>query len=92
MNHETLFNSAANPRKIDTIIVHCAAVRGDSGVTVDDITQWHLQRNFRDIGYHFVIDEKGCIWKGRPLEEMGAHCKGHNQNSIGYLLYWWPRR
>lgn len=83
MNHETLFNSAANTRKIDTIIVHCAAVRPDSGVTIDDIKKWHLQRQFRDIGYHFVIDEKGRVWKGRPLEEMGAHCKGHNQHSIG---------
>ncbi len=36
-----------------------------------------------DVGYHYVITLNGVIQHGRPIEEIGAHVKGHNQNSIG---------
>lgn len=83
-SYETLFNAQAITRKIDSIVVHCAAIQSASPVTTEDIAQWHIQeRHFRDIGYHFVVDQKGIIHKGRPLEEMGAHAAGHNAHSIG---------
>ena len=37
----------------------------------------------RCIGYHFVIYRDGSIHVGRAIEEVGAHCKGHNSISIG---------
>ena len=70
-------------RTIDKIIVHCSATREGQHVTVQQIRQWHLQRNFADIGYHYVIYLDGTVHKGRPLEKAGAHCKGHNAHSIG---------
>ena len=70
-------------RSIDKIIVHCSATREGQHVTVQQIRQWHLQRNFADIGYHYVIYLDGTVHKGRPLEKAGAHCKGHNAYSIG---------
>ena len=70
-------------RSIDKIIVHCSATREGQLVTVQQIRQWHLQRNFADIGYHYVIYLDGTVHKGRPLEKAGAHCKGHNAHSIG---------
>ena len=70
-------------RSIDKIIVHCSATREGQHVTVQQIRQWHLQRNFADIGYHYVIYLDGTVHKGRPLEKAGAHCKGYNANSIG---------
>ena len=70
-------------RSIDKIIVHCSATREGQHVTVQQIRQWHLQRNFVDIGYHYVIYLDGTVHKGRPLEKAGAHCKGHNAHSIG---------
>lgn len=82
--YETLFKTRSITRKIDTIIVHCAATSTTSGVTTEDIARWHINdRHFRDIGYHFMVDQKGVIHQGRPLQEMGAHCKGHNATSIG---------
>ena len=70
-------------RSIDKIIVHCSATREGQHVTVQQIRQWHLQRNFADIGYHYVIYLDGTVHKGRPLERAGAHCKGYNAHSIG---------
>ena len=70
-------------RSIDKIIVHCSATREGQHVTMQQIRQWHLQRNFADIGYHYVIYLDGSVHKGRPLEKAGAHCKGQNAHSIG---------
>ena len=70
-------------RSIDKIIVHCSATREGQHVTVQQIRQWHLQRNFADIGYHYVVYLDGTVHKGRPLEKAGAHCKGYNAHSIG---------
>ena len=70
-------------RSIDKIIVHCSATREGQHVTVQQIRQWHLQRNFADIGYHYVIYLDGTVHKGRSLEKAGAHCKGYNAHSIG---------
>ncbi len=82
--YETLFEARSIARKIDTIIVHCAATSANSPVTTEDIARWHIRdRHFRDIGYHFIVDQKGVIHVGRPLEEMGAHCRGYNATSIG---------
>ena len=70
-------------RSINEIIVHCAATPEGKDFTVADITRWHKARGFRTIGYHFVVYRDGSIHSGRPLEQAGAHCVGHNKHSIG---------
>lgn len=70
-------------RKITEIIIHCSATPEGRDYTVSQIRQWHLRRGFRDIGYHFVIYRDGTIHSGRPVAQVGAHCTGHNANSIG---------
>lgn len=70
-------------RKIKEIIVHCSATFPEQVVTVNDIDLWHKQRGFDCIGYHYVVYLDGTIHVGRPIEKEGAHCKGHNANSIG---------
>lgn len=70
-------------RKIDEIILHCSDSEfGD----VKMITDWHKQRGFNTIGYHFVILSDGSIEIGRDISSPGAHCLGHNKNSIGICL------
>lgn len=70
-------------RRIDEIIIHCTATRPGQRVDVETITRWHKARGFKTIGYHFVIDRAGTIHAGRPIEQIGAHCKGYNAHSIG---------
>lgn len=83
-------------REIKKIIVHCSdSYFGD----VKAIDAWHKARGWRGIGYHLVItngvidatdryDEAkdGLIQEGRPIEQVGAHCKGKNRESIGVCL------
>ena len=70
-------------RKITEIIIHCTATKEGQNFTVEDIRRWHRERGFNDCGYHYVIRLDGCIEQGRPIEAVGAHCKGHNSSSIG---------
>ena len=70
-------------RAIDEIIVHCTATPKGRDVSVEDITRWHCERGFTTIGYHYVVLLDGTIERGRPEEQVGAHCKGHNSHSIG---------
>ena len=70
-------------RTINEIIVHCSATPEGRPHTVGDIRSWHKQRGFKDIGYHYVVYLDGSIHAGRPESAIGAHCKWHNQHSIG---------
>ena len=70
-------------RKITEIIIHCSATPADRNFTVHDLDRWHRARGFNSIGYHYVIYLDGTIHPGRPVEDIGAHCLGHNAHSIG---------
>lgn len=70
-------------RTIREIIIHCSATPEGREVSVETIRRWHRQRNFADIGYHYVIHLDGTIEPGRAEHAVGAHCLHHNQNSIG---------
>ena len=70
-------------RKIEKIIVHCTATPEGRPHTVEDIRRWHKAQGFADVGYHFVVGLDGAVYRGRPLEMAGAHCRGQNAHSIG---------
>lgn len=70
-------------RKINKIIVHCTATAEGKDYSVETIRKWHLKRGWRDIGYHFLVQRDGTVDEGRPIEQSGAHTKGHNWDSIG---------
>ncbi len=70
-------------RKITEIIIHCSATPAGREVSVADIDRWHRTRGFKSIGYHYLIALDGTIRRGRPENEAGAHCTGHNSRSIG---------
>ena len=72
-----------NMRKVTEIIVHCADTPEGRNDKAADIERWHRQRGFDSIGYHYVVDIDGTIEPGRDLECIGAHCKGHNTQSVG---------
>ena len=85
-------------RYIDKIIIHHTASKWGNAVNIDE---WHRQEPhaFDMIGYHYVLlngytDNStdydpiadGLIETGRPVAIAGAHCQGHNNNSIGVAL------
>lgn len=72
-------------RTITEIIVHCTATPEGKDYTVEDIRRWHKRQGWSDIGYHYVIYRDGSIHEGRDVRYSGAHCTGHNANSIGVV-------
>jgi N-acetylmuramoyl-L-alanine amidase len=70
-------------RPINKIIIHCSATPEGRDVKIDTIRQWHLDKGWNDIGYHYVIELDGQIQAGRPVELLGSHCLGQNKFSIG---------
>jgi|TARA_B100001057_G_scaffold212692_1_gene212996 N-acetylmuramoyl-L-alanine amidase len=71
-------------REITKVIVHCAATPEGRDVKTEEIKRWHTEeRGWSDIGYHWVVELDGSINEGRSEDINGAHCRGHNSDSVG---------
>jgi N-acetylmuramoyl-L-alanine amidase len=68
------------------IVIHCAATRASMDVGAKEIGQWHKQRGWSGIGYHFVIRRDGRVERGRAESAIGSHVAGHNSNTLGVCL------
>jgi len=71
------------------IVVHTAAYSGKN-CDADRIDQWHRERGWQGIGYHYVIIndrhehlDDGTVQLGREVTIPGAHARGLNSSSIG---------
>ena len=80
------FTQSNQRQTTDLIVVHCSATGPDADIGVAQITQWHKQRGFDTVGYHYVIRRNGTQETGRPETAIGAHVRGHNSTSIGICL------
>ena len=66
------------------IIIHHSA---SEDVAAVEIHQWHKNRGFSGIGYHYVIRKDGEIERGRPLDTVGAHAgEAGNIDSVGICI------
>ena len=70
-------------RNVTLIVVHCSANRAGSALRLRDIDRYHRSLGWKGCGYHFVIPADGAVEEGRPLSQVGSHCRGHNSHSIG---------
>lgn len=70
-------------RYINDIIVHCTDTPSGMDVGVAEVRAWHLERGWKNIGYHYLVRLDGTVERGRPISQPGAHCLGHNAHSIG---------
>ena len=61
------------------IILHHRTGSGD----VQSIHATHLKNGWSGIGYHFYIRKDGSVYRGRPIDTVGAHCTDYNWLSIG---------
>lgn len=71
-------------RSITLLVIHCSATPEGRSLDVEACRRDHIaHRGFKDIGYHYYITRNGKVHPGRPPEQVGAHCKGHNRHSLG---------
>jgi N-acetylmuramoyl-L-alanine amidase len=80
-------------REIKRGVIHCADTPASMDIGAAEITVWHKKRGWTTIGYHHVIRRDGTLEKGRDLDgdgdvldEVGAHARGFNADSIGIVL------
>lgn len=73
-------------RDINLIVVHMSYTRPSQDIGVEVIDEWHKERGWDGVGYHYVIRRDGTIEEGRKNEVQGAHAKGHNEDSLGICL------
>lgn len=73
-------------RKITTIYLHTAADPNSKHATIDQLRAMHMALGWRDVGYHFVINNEGKTFAGRPIDQIGSHVKGDNDYSIGVVM------
>jgi N-acetyl-anhydromuramyl-L-alanine amidase AmpD len=66
-------------KKTTFIVIHHRAGDGSA----ESIHNLHVGRGYVGIGYHFYIRKNGEVYKGRPINSVGAHTLGENDNSIG---------
>lgn len=75
------WNSALSDRRsTGYIALHHAEA---STCTVMQVDAWHKDNGWAGIGYHFFVRKNGEIYRGRPLNKVGAHVSGMNNDSIG---------
>lgn len=72
--------------EVKYLVVHCSDSPQGRGDGAEQIHQWHQEKRWSGIGYHFVINENGGIENGRPTYWKGAHVRGYNHKSIGVCL------
>lgn len=78
-------------RKINKIIVHCSDSDDSLDIGFHEINEWHRAKGWLSpsgvsCGYHLIVRRRAVIEKGRPLDEVGAHCEGDNSDSIGICV------
>ena len=66
--------------------MHCSDTPPGMNIGAAEIREWHLERDFIDIGYHWVIPRDGSLEQGRPADTVGAHTFGYNSTSVGVCL------
>ena len=78
------FSSLSYRSLTDALIVHHTASTAD--LTAADVHRIHRQNGWSGIGYHMFIRKDGLIETGRPLDDVGAHTYGYNNDTIGICL------
>jgi hypothetical protein len=74
-------------RRVDTVFIHCSASDNPGHDDITVVRRWHIDRGFKDIGYHFFIRASGEVQDGRSLEDTPAAQAGHNTGSIAICLH-----
>ncbi len=80
--YDTEFNFTGgllNRPLTDMIVLHHRAGNGD----VLSLHNGHIKNGWSGIGYHFYVRKDGSIYRGRPIEKIGAHTEGYNSKSVG---------
>lgn len=77
-----MFLFVAPKRLVKRVFIHCSASDNPEHDDIAIIRQWHLERGFSDVGYHFFIKKNGTIQRGRNIEVKPAAQENNNAHTI----------
>lgn len=77
-------SAPAPAQPVRLLVIHHSA--SAPSTTRAQIDQWHRDRGFAEIGYHWVMEHDGLLLPGRSLALTGAHAEGHNTGSLGLCV------
>lgn len=71
-----------------TVVIHHSAFYEDNDInTLLEVQTAHRnQRDWADIGYHFLVGQNGLIYEGRDWHVRGTHVEIFNTGSLGICL------
>jgi len=78
-------NDLQKRNRTDLIVIHHTG-GSDIDASAEQIHEWHLNKGWSGIGYHYVIRKDGTIERGRPEWAVGSHAYGENSHSLGIHL------
>lgn len=69
------------------IVIHHS---GGSKDTPQEIAAWHQTEESgvfqKESGYNYIIDRKGVVHSGRPLDKVPVHCKHFNEQTVAICV------
>ena len=68
------------------IVIHSSNTKPNADISIRDVDEWHRKRGLLKVGYHFFIRREGLIDVGRSPNEIGAHTKEHDSDSVSVCL------
>ena len=68
-------------RDIKYIVLHCTATSKDTKVE-NIVKYWKERLGWKNVGYHFIIEDDGQVTQLQPLSKPSNGVKGYNSNSI----------
>ena len=74
-------------RKVSRVFIHCSASDRPEHDSAEVMEQWHLERGFREIGYHLFIRKNGDVQYGRDWNKVPAAQAGNNSGTLAICLH-----
>jgi len=73
-------------KETNYIVIHSTHTKPNSNINIRTVDEWHRKRGLLKVGYHYFIKRGGQIEVGRNTNDIGAHIKEHDSNSVSVCL------
>ena len=73
-------------KETNYIVIHSTLTKPNSNINIRTVDEWHRKRGLLKVGYHFFIKRGGQIEVGRGPNDIGAHTKDHDSDSVSVCM------
>jgi len=73
-------------KETNYIVIHSTQTKPNANINIRTVDEWHRKRGMLKVGYHFLIRREGLIEVGRGPNDIGAHTKDHDSDSVSVCM------